>query len=82
MPIRRAHEICVWAHVHGRACGTACVAVAQALTARIEAERAVTTNIAHELRTPLAGLLTASSLLTGTTVRPRWSASALYGCGT
>lgn len=40
-------------------------AMAQALTARIESERAVTANIAHELRTPVAGLLTASSLLTG-----------------
>ncbi|AJT69857.3 Sensor protein CseC [Streptomyces lydicus] len=40
-------------------------AMAQALTARIETERAVTANIAHELRTPVAGLLTASGLLTG-----------------
>ncbi|MGW1379746.1 ATP-binding protein [Streptomyces sp. NPDC002446] len=40
-------------------------AMAQALTARIESERVVTANIAHELRTPVAGLLTASSLLTG-----------------
>lgn len=39
--------------------------MAQALAARIEAERAVTANIAHELRTPVAGLLAASSLLTG-----------------
>jgi signal transduction histidine kinase len=40
-------------------------AMAQALAARIETERAVTANIAHELRTPIAGLLTASSLLPG-----------------
>lgn len=39
--------------------------MAQALAARIEAERAVTANIAHELRTPVAGLLAASSLLAG-----------------
>jgi signal transduction histidine kinase len=44
---------------------TAVNAMADALAARIEAERAVTANIAHELRTPIAGLLTASGLLTG-----------------
>ncbi|MET9319427.1 HAMP domain-containing sensor histidine kinase [Streptomyces sp. NPDC003038] len=40
-------------------------AMAEALAARIEAERAVTANIAHELRTPVAGLLAATGLLTG-----------------
>lgn len=42
-----------------------------ALATRFEAGCAVTANIAHELRTSVAGLLTASSLLMGATVPPR-----------
>lgn len=38
-------------------------AMADALGARLEAERRVTADIAHELRTPVAGMLTAASLL-------------------
>ncbi|MGW7366490.1 ATP-binding protein [Streptomyces sp. NPDC054841] len=37
--------------------------MADALNARLEAERRVTADIAHELRTPVAGLVTAVSLL-------------------
>lgn len=38
-------------------------AMADALQARLEAERRVTADIAHELRTPVTGLLTAAELL-------------------
>ncbi|MER7666480.1 MULTISPECIES: two-component system sensor histidine kinase CseC [unclassified Streptomyces] len=38
-------------------------ALTDALNARIEAERRVTADIAHELRTPVTGLLTAAELL-------------------
>lgn len=38
-------------------------AMAGALGARLEAERRVTADIAHDLRTPVAGMLTAASLL-------------------
>ncbi|MFC5835405.1 HAMP domain-containing sensor histidine kinase, partial [Nonomuraea insulae] len=38
-------------------------AMAEALQARLEAERQVTADIAHELRTPLTGLTTAAELL-------------------
>ncbi|NGO49028.1 two-component system sensor histidine kinase CseC [Streptomyces ureilyticus] len=38
-------------------------AMADALSQRIEAERRVTADIAHELRTPVTGLLTAAELL-------------------
>ncbi|MFJ8073968.1 two-component system sensor histidine kinase CseC [Streptomyces sp. NPDC096176] len=38
-------------------------AMTDALNARIEAERRVTADIAHELRTPVTGLLTAAELL-------------------
>ncbi|TQE16588.1 HAMP domain-containing histidine kinase [Streptomyces ipomoeae] len=38
-------------------------AMADALGGRLEAERRVTADIAHELRTPVAGVLTAASLL-------------------
>lgn len=38
-------------------------AMAEALQQRIEAERRVTADIAHELRTPVTGLLTAAELL-------------------
>ncbi|GAA3141563.1 HAMP domain-containing sensor histidine kinase [Planomonospora alba] len=38
-------------------------AMAEALQARLEAERRVTADIAHELRTPLTGLTTAAELL-------------------
>ncbi|MEU9960562.1 HAMP domain-containing sensor histidine kinase [Streptomyces sp. NPDC050982] len=38
-------------------------AMADALGARLEAERRVTADIAHDLRTPVAGMLTAASLL-------------------
>ncbi|WP_329403540.1 HAMP domain-containing sensor histidine kinase [Streptomyces melanogenes] len=38
-------------------------AMADALSARLRAEREVTANIAHELRTPVAGLIAASALL-------------------
>ncbi|GGU86040.1 two-component sensor histidine kinase [Streptomyces albospinus] len=37
--------------------------MAEALAARLRAERDVTANIAHELRTPVAGLVTAAGLL-------------------
>lgn len=37
--------------------------MADALAARLEAEREVTANIAHELRTPVAGLVAAAGLL-------------------
>ncbi|WP_369217921.1 HAMP domain-containing protein, partial [Streptomyces flavofungini] len=37
--------------------------MADALAARLRAEREVTANIAHELRTPVAGMVTAASLL-------------------
>ncbi|WP_327087997.1 HAMP domain-containing histidine kinase [Nonomuraea sp. NBC_01738] len=43
--------------------GRAVDAMADALEARIEAERRVTADIAHELRTPVAGLVTAAGLL-------------------
>lgn len=39
--------------------------MADALQARLEAERRVTADIAHELRTPVTGLLTAAELLPG-----------------
>ncbi|MFI7014010.1 HAMP domain-containing protein [Streptomyces sp. NPDC050164] len=39
-------------------------AMADALGARLEAERRVTADIAHELRTPVAGMATAVGLLT------------------
>ncbi|TPQ20810.1 two-component system sensor histidine kinase CseC [Streptomyces sporangiiformans] len=38
-------------------------AMAEALSQRLEAERRVTADIAHELRTPVTGLLTAAELL-------------------
>ncbi|MFF1476808.1 ATP-binding protein [Streptomyces sp. NPDC058301] len=38
-------------------------AMADALAARLQAEREVTANIAHELRTPVAGLIAAAALL-------------------
>ncbi|MFF1378574.1 ATP-binding protein [Streptomyces sp. NPDC058308] len=37
--------------------------MADALAARLQAEREVTANIAHELRTPVAGMVTAAGLL-------------------
>ncbi|GAB7032468.1 HAMP domain-containing sensor histidine kinase [Streptomyces sp. NPDC021749] len=43
--------------------GTAVNTMADALSARLEAERRVTADIAHELRTPVAGLVTAVGLL-------------------
>ncbi|MER6386108.1 HAMP domain-containing protein [Streptomyces sp. NPDC001250] len=48
--------------------------MADALNARLEAERRVTADIAHELRTPVAGLVTAVGLLPPD--RPNWSAEA------
>ncbi|WP_406513474.1 HAMP domain-containing histidine kinase [Streptomyces sp. NBC_00161] len=38
-------------------------AMAEALASRLQAEREVTANIAHELRTPVAGLIAAAGLL-------------------
>ncbi|MEU8976712.1 HAMP domain-containing sensor histidine kinase [Streptomyces monashensis] len=43
--------------------GNAVNTMADALNARLEAERRVTADIAHELRTPVAGLVTAVDLL-------------------
>ncbi|MGW0731648.1 ATP-binding protein [Streptomyces sp. NPDC002851] len=43
--------------------GEAVNTMADALSARLEAERRVTADIAHELRTPVAGLVTAVGLL-------------------
>ncbi|MGW7490773.1 ATP-binding protein [Streptomyces sp. NPDC054786] len=43
--------------------GAAVNTMADALSARLEAERQVTADIAHELRTPVAGLVTAVGLL-------------------
>ncbi|WP_406478591.1 ATP-binding protein [Streptomyces platensis] len=43
--------------------GAAVNTMADALSARLEAERRVTADIAHELRTPVAGLVTAVGLL-------------------
>ncbi|MFE1173382.1 ATP-binding protein [Streptomyces sp. NPDC058773] len=43
--------------------GAAVNIMADALSARLEAERRVTADIAHELRTPVAGLVTALGLL-------------------
>ena len=43
--------------------GTAVNTMADALSDRLEAERQVTADIAHELRTPVAGLVTAVGLL-------------------
>ncbi|GHI04166.1 histidine kinase [Streptomyces cellostaticus] len=43
--------------------GEAVNTMADALSARLEAERRVTADIAHELRTPVAGLVTAVDLL-------------------
>ncbi|SEB84222.1 Signal transduction histidine kinase [Streptomyces sp. 2224.1] len=43
--------------------GAAVNIMADALSARLEAERQVTADIAHELRTPVAGLVTAVGLL-------------------
>ncbi|MFF3763070.1 ATP-binding protein [Streptomyces sp. NPDC001922] len=43
--------------------GAAVNTMADALAARLEAERRVTADIAHELRTPVAGLVTAAGLL-------------------
>lgn len=45
------------------AVGMALDRMADALQARLEAERRVTADIAHELRTPVAGLVTAAELL-------------------
>ncbi|MFI9556040.1 sensor histidine kinase [Nonomuraea endophytica] len=45
------------------AVGRALDRMADALQARLEAERRVTADIAHELRTPVTGLLTAAELL-------------------
>ncbi|MEV7010934.1 HAMP domain-containing sensor histidine kinase [Streptosporangium sp. NPDC051022] len=45
------------------AVGAALDQMADALRARLEAERRVTADIAHELRTPVAGLVTAAGLL-------------------
>ncbi|SDX57258.1 His Kinase A (phospho-acceptor) domain-containing protein [Amycolatopsis xylanica] len=45
------------------ALGAAVDRMADALTARIETERQVTADIAHELRTPVTGLVTAAELL-------------------
>ncbi|MFJ2772069.1 ATP-binding protein [Streptomyces sp. NPDC087300] len=42
---------------------TAVNTMADALAARLQAEREVTANIAHELRTPVAGMVTAAGLL-------------------
>jgi signal transduction histidine kinase len=42
---------------------TAVNTMAEALGARLEAERRITADIAHELRTPVAGLVTAAELL-------------------
>ncbi|MFP3991897.1 HAMP domain-containing sensor histidine kinase [Streptomyces sp. E11-3] len=42
---------------------TAVNTMADALSARLQAEREVTANIAHELRTPVAGMVTAAGLL-------------------
>ncbi|WP_165988297.1 HAMP domain-containing sensor histidine kinase [Streptomyces sp. YIM 98790] len=43
--------------------GAAVNTMADALGARLEAERRITADIAHELRTPVAGLVTAAELL-------------------
>ncbi|MFI6502127.1 ATP-binding protein [Nonomuraea typhae] len=54
-PRRRGDEVV--------AVGRALDRMADALQARLEAERRVTADIAHELRTPVAGLTTAAGLL-------------------
>ncbi|MBH1937538.1 HAMP domain-containing histidine kinase [Streptomyces sp. AV19] len=43
--------------------GAAVDTMADALSSRLEAERRVTADVAHELRTPVAGLVTAAGLL-------------------
>lgn len=55
-------------------------AMADALQQRIEAERRVTADIAHELRTPVTGLLTAAELLPPAAPRNS-SATAPRPCG-
>ncbi|MFJ9900887.1 sensor histidine kinase [Streptomyces sp. NPDC091280] len=50
-------------------------AMADALGARLEAERRVTADIAHELRTPVAAMVTATGLL------PAGPATDLVACG-
>ncbi|GAA2911969.1 hypothetical protein GCM10020221_04580 [Streptomyces thioluteus] len=55
--------------------------MADALAARLQAEREVTANIAHELRTPVAGLVAAAALLCRPAARPRWSRSGRGACG-
>ncbi len=54
-------------------------AMTDALQQRLEAERRVTADIAHELRTPVTGLLTAAELLPPA-ARPSWSWTGRRRC--